>query len=775
MDSIIFIGDWVKDRVLGSGSFGTVILWKHQKTDEKLAIKTCKWGDELTPKHKERWSKEVEMLQNCNNPNIVGTRELPPEFIEGLADANPSRLPILCMEYCSGGSLRQLLNKPESCGGLKEIQVRQILSDVCNAMQFLHQNKITHRDIKPENIVIQPLENTGSTNIGTLNQINVIYKLIDLGYAKEIDSKSVCASFVGTLQYLAPEILYSKTYSNSVDFWSFGLLAFEIICGTRPFLPFMAPVQWMPHVKKKTHEDICVYETFHGDIEYSNEIFPENHISKPLKTLLEHWLRVALEWDPKLRGRDAPSKVTFNIPSEEKEQASKIVIFNMLEEVLSKKIIKIFSVYSTSYHAYEVDDKTVIATLKLCIEKDLNIAIQNQIFVSQATYSELNDNEFVLKYCNENCNIMLYLYNKTCLIKDNIEPIVPKAVQRSLEHPKTLYNFKNSQNLHRNGFYFILCQMELYDSLVKGLFARAESLKNEKTQMLLKHNTVDKDIGKLLVIKESITKMCETGKNHVENLKDKSIGPHVLADFDKLFKDADDINDKISKLLSAWSQLSVRLQSAARRSSEALSVELNNFIQRYNYQNVFKNAVNVYINYRKSESLNEYRVKEKQCIEIMKACYDCLKLRSKILLEIKHQPFMLKLMDLSTEFTKISDIITHAANNTEKLNADSSNVFEELTKSMWSAITMLANDAHNLVDIPYSVVSFRKSDFKVGDAVSNHCIKVNNKVEDDNLTSLIEESLKLRQAHTKISEKLNLQKDLLSKSFYDYSFLNNNK
>ncbi|XP_053608767.1 inhibitor of nuclear factor kappa-B kinase subunit beta [Plodia interpunctella] len=773
MDGIVFIGDWVKDRVLGSGSFGTVVLWKHQKTDEKLAIKTCKWGDELTAKHKERWTKEVEMLQNCNNPNIVSTKELPLEFIEGLESANPSKLPILCMEYCSGGSLRQLLNKPESCGGLKETQVRQILKDVGSAMQFLHQNKITHRDVKPENIVIQLIDDCGSSNTITQQKMNMQYKLIDLGYAKEIDSKSVCASFVGTLQYLAPEILYSKTYSNSVDFWSFGLLAFEIICGIRPFLPFMAPVQWMPYVKKKTHEDVCVYESFHGDIEYSKDIFVENRISKPFKLLMEQWLRIALEWDPKLRGRDAPSKVTFNIPTEEKESASKIVIFNVLEEVLTRKIIKIFSVYTLSQLAYEIDDITTTAGLKLWIEKDLKIPISDQILLSPSTYNELDDNDQLVKHWNVNENIILYLYHKANMIKDNIEPVVPKTVQRCLEHPKALYNFKNSQNLYRHGLYFIINEIELYDCLIKGLFARGQFLKNEKTQILLKHNAVDKEIGKLLVRRETVFKMGEMGKHHVENLKENSVGTNFLGGFEKQFKNADELNDKVNKLDTAWTQLTVRLQSASRRSNEIVSEDLNNFVQKHNYQTIFKNALTVFINYKKSESFSEYRVKEKQCLDIMKTCYECLKMRSKILLELRNQPFMLKIMDLSIEFSKISDVIENAADNTEKLSSDANNTLEELTKCMWSTISVLANDAHNLVDLPYSVISFQKSNFKVGEAVSNHCIKIANKIEEDEgLTSLIEESLKLRQNHSKLTEKINMQKKIFGNHNFDYSFLN---
>lgn len=767
MDDIVFIGDWVKDRVLGSGSFGVVVLWKHKRTDEKLAIKTCKWGDELTEKHKERWSKEVEMLQSCRNPNIVGTKELPPEFVVGLKRANPSGLPILCMEYCSGGDLRQLLNKPESCAGLKEQQVRQILSDLRNAMQFLHQNRITHRDLKPENIVVNVLDNAAQI---TQNQAQVTYKLIDLGYAKEIDSNSICASFVGTLQYLAPELLYSKTYSNSVDFWSLGLLAFEMICGKRPFLPFMSPVQWMPHVKKKSHSNICVYETFHDDIEYSNEIFPENHISKPLQTFIEEWLRIALEWDPKLRGRDAPSRVTFNIPQGDKEKASKVVMFEQLEAVLSRKIIKIFSVVSLCELAYEIDDKTTASALKSWIQRDTNITAFEQILVSQIKYSELSDDDLIIRYWCDSSDYVLSLFSKTQLMAENIETVVPKSVQRCLEHPKALYNFKNSQTLYHNGLYFVMNQMELFDLLIKGLFVRGESLKYEGNQLLLKHNSVDKNIGNLVAKQEIMDTMTEMGIKHITNLRENCTGTNLLGGFDKIFQESNEVTEKINKLRSAWTQVTVRLQSATRRCNEAVTADLNNFIAKYNYQTVYTNAYKAFILHKKS--INENRGKERQCTDIMKVCYDCLKLRSKILAEIRHQPFALKLMDLSTEFAKIRDIVKNAHEHTDKLLVSLSNVLDELTNCTWSTISLSLRDVDNLSDMPYSVVSFQKKDFKIGESVSDHCIKVANKVEEgEKLKSLLEQSLKIRQSHMHLTKSLNSQKELLNKPIFDFSFL----
>lgn len=767
MDDLVFIGDWIRDRVLGSGSFGVVVLWKHKRTDEKLAIKICKWGDELSDKHKERWTKEVDMLQNCNNPNIVGTKELPEEFVSGLARVNPSQLPILCMEYCSGGDLRQALNKPESCSGLPEVQIRQILSDINNAMQFLHSNKITHRDLKPENIVMQIVDCTRS-EIGYQGQRKAIYKLIDLGYAKEIDSKSVCASFVGTLQYLAPEILYSKTYSNSVDFWSFGLVAFEIISGLRPFLPNMAPVQWMPHIKKKAPENISVYETFHGDIEYSDEIFPEVYISKPFKTYMEKWLKVALEWDPKLRGRDSPSKVTFNLPEEKGPSNSNVILFTYLEEILAKRIIKIFSVSTLSQIAYEIDENETIGVLKILIQKETNILIQDQILISKLTYADIANNDVVSKYWNDQGNIALYLFNKVHIIKDNVEPLVPKSVQRSLEHPKALYNFNNSQTLYKNGFYFVINQMELYDALITGLFVRAESLRQESRQLLLKHNNVDKSIGQLVTKQETVLKMIETGKRHINNLKEKSMDTTYLGGFEKLFSDSDDLTEKINKLQSAWSQLTTRLQSAARRSNESLSSDLNNFIAKYNYQAIFLDAQKAYMFYRKHEK--EYRIKERQCHDIMKICYDCLKLRSKILLEIRNQASVMKLMNLSIEFTKISDIIITASENTEKLTNDLSCLLNDVTEFLWSTITILSTNTEKLPNVPYGVISVQKRDFKIGEPVSNQYIN-GSKVTGDEVKSLVEESMKLRRRQTLLVDKIKVEQRILNDSIANYNLL----
>ena len=216
-------------------------------------------------------------MRRLDCPNVVKAVDVPT-----ILDSPKSDLPILGMEYCSGGDLRRVLNKPENSCGITEPEVRQILRQVSTAVEYLHSKRIIHRDLKPENVVLQPQSD------GT-----ILYKLIDLGYAKELDQSSLCSSFVGTLQYLAPELFLEKQYSSAVDNWSFGLLTHEIIVGRRPFLPNYSPAQWIPIVSRKSSSDICANVDMDGKVTFSREISQYNQICGSFKFNLENYLRVS--------------------------------------------------------------------------------------------------------------------------------------------------------------------------------------------------------------------------------------------------------------------------------------------------------------------------------------------------------------------------------------------------------------------------------------------------------------------------------------------------
>lgn len=76
------------------------------------------------------------------------------------------------------------------------------------------------------------------------NLTTIKLQLTDLGYAKSLDRNSLQASLVGTIEYVAPELFLSDKYSCTVDYWSFGIIAFEIVTGIRPFVPHMSLAQW---------------------------------------------------------------------------------------------------------------------------------------------------------------------------------------------------------------------------------------------------------------------------------------------------------------------------------------------------------------------------------------------------------------------------------------------------------------------------------------------------------------------------------------------------
>ncbi|XP_071256359.1 uncharacterized protein [Salvelinus alpinus] len=159
-------------------------------TEEQIAIKHC--HQELSERNRERWCLEIQITMRLDHVSVVAAREIP----EGLQSSlGINDLHLLAMEYSQGGDLRKYLNLLENCCGMNrgiffQTSVSRSLAPLAYTLTYLHKNRIIHRDLKLENIVLQQGEK------------RLIHKIIDLGYAKELDQNSLCTSFVGTLQYL---------------------------------------------------------------------------------------------------------------------------------------------------------------------------------------------------------------------------------------------------------------------------------------------------------------------------------------------------------------------------------------------------------------------------------------------------------------------------------------------------------------------------------------------------------------------------------------------
>uniref|UniRef100_A0A668AA09 Inhibitor of nuclear factor kappa-B kinase subunit alpha n=1 Tax=Myripristis murdjan TaxID=586833 RepID=A0A668AA09_9TELE len=346
-------GDWELKERLGMGGFAHVYLYQHHETNEKLAVKMCRL--ELTPRNKDRWSREIQIMKKLNHINVVTARDVPEE-IECIA---LNDLPLLAMEYCSRGDLRKVLSKPENCCGLKESEVLSLLNDVGSGIQYLHENKIIHRDLKPENIVLQDL----------------VHKIIDLGYAKDLDQGSLCTSFVGTLQYLAPELFENKPYTVTVDYWSFGTMIFECSCGFRPFLHNLQPVQWASKVRNKGPKDIMAVEELNGEVRFSTHLPYPNNLSRTLLESMESLLQLMLKWDPVQRG----GKVNTD--------SKKPQCFEVLEQILSMKVVHILNMTTAQVHSFQLSPDESLHSLQKRIEAETKIEVVNQELLQETGVS----------------------------------------------------------------------------------------------------------------------------------------------------------------------------------------------------------------------------------------------------------------------------------------------------------------------------------------------------------------------------------------------------
>ncbi|KAK3888835.1 hypothetical protein Pcinc_007144 [Petrolisthes cinctipes] len=470
---------WLKDKVLGTGGFGTVTLWRHNDTGETIALKKCRWGTPgtgteniLTPKHVERWEKEVEIMNRLSHMAVVRCFQVPTEL-----KGPPGDLPMLCMEYCSGGDLRKVLNKPENCCGLREATVRACLRDITDAVAYLHSMRIIHRDLKPENIVLQDVD--GKT----------VHKLIDLGYAKELDQGSVCTSFVGTLQYLAPELFLSKRYTCTVDYWSLGLVTHEIVTGVRPFLPNMTPVEWMKRVRTKQSHHVCVYEGRNGEVQFSSHMFPESHISPPFRTALEEWLRAMLEWDPAKRGQI--------LGAEEGGGGKQVIAFKLINEVLNKKMIKVFVVDLCMLLEYEVQDGTDMEKVQEWVARDSGVAVEDQRPLLPRGQPPDPARPAIQCWAPpDEDEWLLYIFAEG-LTRPQVPPHFPQLVEAMLREPRTPVNYPTQRRMWGHAIFFLHREARLLTLLMQAQKVSMLHLMSGHAQLTKTGQRMLSDIAKL--------------------------------------------------------------------------------------------------------------------------------------------------------------------------------------------------------------------------------------------------------------------------------------
>ncbi|KAK6492524.1 cGMP-dependent protein kinase 2-like isoform X1 [Huso huso] len=192
---------------LGVGGFGRVELVKVKNEEVTFAMKCIKKKHIVDNRQEEHIHSERMILQEAFSPFIV-------KLYRTFKD---NKYVYMLLEACLGGEIWSMLRDR---GSFDESTAKLCVGCVTEAFDYLHQNGIIYRDLKPENLMV---DSEG------------YIKLVDFGFAKKIGSGQKTWTFCGTPEYVAPEIILNKGHDFSVDFWSLGILVFELLTGSPPF------------------------------------------------------------------------------------------------------------------------------------------------------------------------------------------------------------------------------------------------------------------------------------------------------------------------------------------------------------------------------------------------------------------------------------------------------------------------------------------------------------------------------------------------------------
>ncbi|XP_058819146.1 cGMP-dependent protein kinase, isozyme 2 forms cD5/T2 isoform X1 [Topomyia yanbarensis] len=193
---------------LGVGGFGRVELVQlAQDKSRSFALKQMKKSQIVETRQQQHIMSEKEIMSEANSDFIV-------KLYKTFKDR---KYLYMLMESCLGGELWTILRDR---GHFDDSTTRFYTACVVEAFDYLHSRNIIYRDLKPENLLLD---------------VSGYVKLVDFGFAKKLQSGRKTWTFCGTPEYVAPEVILNRGHDISADYWSLGVLMFELLTGTPPF------------------------------------------------------------------------------------------------------------------------------------------------------------------------------------------------------------------------------------------------------------------------------------------------------------------------------------------------------------------------------------------------------------------------------------------------------------------------------------------------------------------------------------------------------------
>lgn len=240
----INLNDYKIEYKVFKTNLGFIYICKNKKMNKLYFMKILKKANLLSTKNTEHVTNEYLILSSLYHPFIIE--------LKGINNIDPVTLNFL-YEYIPGGSLNTLLKIQKR---LSLNSARFYLASIITIFDYLHKKNIIYRDLRPQNILFNK---------------NGYIKLADFGLAKKMES-DVTFTMCGNPEYYSPEMIRKTGYNKSTDYWSLGILLYEMLIGCTPFFD---------------SEPLKIYQK----INQGKILFPKK-IDKNAKIIIKHFLNM---------------------------------------------------------------------------------------------------------------------------------------------------------------------------------------------------------------------------------------------------------------------------------------------------------------------------------------------------------------------------------------------------------------------------------------------------------------------------------------------------
>jgi len=275
----VSITDFKLLKLIGKGNFGKVMLVKMLPTDETFAMKMLSKKRIIENNEIEHTMAECRILQRLRHPFLINLH---------YAFQTEENL-YLILDFVNGGELFYHLQQQKR---FTENRARFYAAEILLGLEYLHNAGVLYRDLKLENLLL-----TAEGHI----------VLTDFGLSKEgLDTSDArTATFCGTPEYMAPEMISSNAYGKAVDWWSFGSLLYEMLTGLPPF--YSQDVQQM--YRRIVHDRLAfppyVSESARSIIALLLEKDPERRLTNTV-LMKRHPFFEGIDWDALYRKKITP-------------------------------------------------------------------------------------------------------------------------------------------------------------------------------------------------------------------------------------------------------------------------------------------------------------------------------------------------------------------------------------------------------------------------------------------------------------------------------------